>query len=800
MATMAFPSLSLPPLDDSMEVSSSPAGNLHDGDIDIDFDDDYYSNTGGVQLTDDEHMLEDGDPVRPPTATDEMMGDDENVIAAPVNEEVMQDSDQAGPFDLADEELIDYDDDDDVQYDGQVPLADTIFEATEPSVHDTAAVSNATGEIQSQVVEPADEEIIRQPEEEVRLQEALLEEATASGLEGTAQVDSTVQPATEVAAQPAEVQEAPANSEQAGVDVPDVHGESNQELYPLEDETKGLEAVESGTADDAEPAATIEGETASTEMHYRKPPPQLPGTLYTSTRQVSEGPPTPTDTGLHPMTVRYGHHALPLFKSRNQLDGLLKNDNLANVSLSDLIKSCRERLPVTTGETVSDDQNLILCFDTMGLFLVEDSSAASEISLQDVLDVYLLLHRNDGYDDVPPLSLTLTVQHKFTSHLEMYKQAASEGKGLSSFAIAQLPDDDHYDEEAEQEGAYEDANDTEQTLVEDVNGNEEDATAEHDHAQDFTENAAEGEHEQYDENNDYAEEGDYSGQHEGQEYIEDTNYEEYDEHAEYPDPEEEFDGSAEDSAVAPVADHSDAHTHDENVNSEAVALDSAASSANVQAAHKNDVTDTAAEDSRHELAPLTEEHDYAEDLNFDEAYAAAHHDDGGQDPATVEGTANDELGLDFGAEDPYNADLAYPEPEEADVQQHPEAGEELAQHEEHNEGHADHLENGVEGEAQPQDDDQFHTAFDLLDGEHPEDGPGDEAPTDAQDQPAATAEEVEDNIIFDDDVEEDASNDRPAEAAANNSPLGKRSFEEHADDDLFDFGEEEPDLKKARSG
>ena len=80
------------------------------------------------------------------------------------------------------------------------------------------------------------------------------------------------------------------------------------------------------------------------------------------------------------MIVRFGEFQFPLFKSRNQPDGLLKNDNLASLSLGELIQNCRQRLAIKTGETISEDQDLVLGFDQLGLILVEVRSHPSQYS------------------------------------------------------------------------------------------------------------------------------------------------------------------------------------------------------------------------------------------------------------------------------------------------------------------------------------------------------------------------------------------------------------------------------------
>ena len=165
------------------------------------------------------------------------------------------------------------------------------------------------------------------------------------------------------------------------------------------------------------------------------------------------------------MTIHFKETHMPLFKSRKQLDGLLKDDNLANVSLADLMSSCRQRLPLKTGEEITDDQDLVLSFDQLALMLVEvsrdispccmtsannpvqDSRAASSTSLNEVLQIYLQLHQNDGVEEIASLSLTLSTQLRFSSSLTMFRQAIANGQGMSHFDFLQAPAEDVADPE-----------------------------------------------------------------------------------------------------------------------------------------------------------------------------------------------------------------------------------------------------------------------------------------------------------------------------------------------------------------
>lgn len=348
----AFTSLAAPALEDSMEVSSSPAaGDLFDTDIDIDYDD--Y--TGGVHLTDDDRMLEDGDPTRPPTATDEMMDDEEHTTT--LVEEVMHDDiphDQAAQPEPADEELIDYDDDLDVD---QSFFDDTTLKDTETGF---AAPTEVVQEAAT-----THEEIVNQPElltdENVSLQEPgilIADNAEAATLEAPTHTEEHHEPQTEFNVETEHATSTPQPDETV------LAGESSVAV--------------SGAAVDGSDQLLGEGEDTTLEPEHLddattslKAPPHLPGALDTTDHDIPDGPPTPTDTGLHPMTVNYRAYSMPMFKSSRQPDGLLKNDNLASIGLSNLMQDCKTRLKVKLGEEISEDDDIVLVFDRLGLILVE---------------------------------------------------------------------------------------------------------------------------------------------------------------------------------------------------------------------------------------------------------------------------------------------------------------------------------------------------------------------------------------------------------------------------------------------
>lgn len=329
MATTAM-NLSVPaPADDSMEMSSP--GRI-DFDEDIDFDD-YEPPDTAEQVTDNDRMMDDGEQARPATATDDVMEDDvQQVQQTTMQEAEMEDSpSHAQP--LEDEELIDYTDDelpDEVVPD--VQAADIVAE--QPPL---VALANDVD---------SDEEVVRVPNEDV--------------VEHPPQVDVTETPV----AGPDPVTESSSTGDTHTL----LQTETAKDATAATGDIEG--AAHEGLNNEAAEVhieAGLDEQPAAADVDEQCPVISVDTTLEAS----AEGPATPTDTGLHAMTVRFHDFHFPLFKSRIQPDGLLKNDNLASLSLGELIQNCRQRLAIKTGKTLSEDQDLVLGFDQLGLILVE---------------------------------------------------------------------------------------------------------------------------------------------------------------------------------------------------------------------------------------------------------------------------------------------------------------------------------------------------------------------------------------------------------------------------------------------
>lgn len=792
--TAGFGSLSVPALDDTMEMSS-PANHNIDDDIDIDFDD--YG-AGGVQLTDDERMLEDADPTRPTTATDDMMEDD---LLQPgerddIEEEIMgDDASQVQEIQQPeDEELIDY---------GEDELQDQAVDDTVPPLPEKTPGKIGfmqLGETTPNVVESTPAEIPG-----VTLQEDVSSEA--------AQLEDPVT--------------------------------SFEESTTLEAHAEDGTAVET-VGDHADEAAVHQVDdttTANIQAHQFEPEedsPNFPPPLNTAVSTSTDTPGTPTDTGLHPMNIRYGDLFLPLFKSKRQPEGLLKDDNLANLSLAELITNCRQRLASKIGENISEDQELVLGFEHMGLMLVEvclrhdyirsnaltpsqDCRAAFESSLHDVLQVYLQLHENDGSDETPPLSLNLTTQLKFQSSFAILKQAAAGGQGMSAFNLSHLTTDEHdfYTEE------HEDAGHLVQQGEHDPENRYEDQdygpTAHADHVEEYQAGLEEQ----------------YTGE------ADEEGYEDYQQEGQYA--EEEFYIQEQDEAAVRLDELEHGHKYsqgllatafddpgvaaDEVTVAQDQAADPTASSATVPGDSANNsageydddlidwdddsLTTSLSEydaDAHEDFSTFLTEHEeerVKDELPKDSATDLQEQagDDGNQGP----GLPAENFGSEDFLNDPASQENGY---ETHQGEQAPD-GEEPAgeQEEELNFDQADTQDqqhDGYHPDYQPgEEDDQYHTAYDFLDTEEYEHGPEHDVYDGEEDgledtvgtvihHETAEYQEVDAREDFGEEIgyEEDdtAELQNGGTEAISGSPTGKRSF-----DELEEFDEDDDrEVKKAR--
>ncbi|KAK4575091.1 hypothetical protein LTR86_000943 [Recurvomyces mirabilis] len=820
-ATTTFPSLAVPAPEDSMEIAS-PAQN-YDGDIDLDFGDDDYN--GGVQILEDEHMLTDGEQNRPATATDDMMDDDLQLVET--HEADMQDTpeiDQQVLYEPADEELIDYGDE----------------EAAQEYIEDATLVNADDGfNTFQEHTEQADEDIVRQPEGFF----PAFDTSLASTDLGAHNVDDIVNV-------PNDDYSAAFRENDSVVQQPQAELFANEDHTALADEEAGV-ANTANVYDEDQPAVVEPDDSVA----------QLALTLDTTTYPDYEQPATPTDTGLHPMTVYYGDHAMPLFKSKRQQDGLLKDDNLASLSLHELLTKCRERLVMKIGN-IPEEQEFTLAFDHMGLVLVDNSRAAFEHSLNDVLEIYLRLHSNDGVTDCPPLSLTLSHQ-QFSGQLALLKQAAQAGSGMSHFVPTSQDAAQYYEENEE------DVQNGEAQAEQEVDGAEQQTQqyGEHDQevyqeggeayaaqgfvAQDaqeeyqdqqYAEYAAEDAGEPYEEINEYDAEATLSApqDHETVFPEDDTSAQNFAEATpivrdpgviQHP-------SAAESQPAESASEAEDAVEHDASLDS-SVTLQGDQASVNGEYKGEDEIDwddDSGLTGIASEM-PADNVDDFSTfvaELDTDQGHEADQPLPGQQTQQSAsedvadkaheqDVTANYNQPLNLGSENLLGEE-GFDQDANAEVERSDE--EEEAQHDGQQEFHPDQADTYDEQQVDQHDQageeaEHFQLIDDSANEEVHEDG--DELQVNGGIYQAAENEsgaidhltktdnldtpDLEDTIDFDDDTPAEyaartASNpDISAPANGTNSPLGKRTFDEHnAEDDLEFSDDDEPEMKKVRSG
>ncbi|GAB7349827.1 hypothetical protein MBLNU459_g0533t1 [Dothideomycetes sp. NU459] len=449
-----------PPADDTMEISSNFGGDM-DGDIDIDLD----SAGEQMQYDEDDQMIDDAKPenmLYQDHVDEDVMVDDD--AAAHPEDRVMQDS---PPHPEHDEELLDFSDNEDVPLDSvdNAAVQDASSESQSQSQPQPPELleqvqSDAAAELLAEGVEPVDftaqtaQSEQHQPQPELHEPDQT-EVPTPRGDERTSQEhgeDSHVQP--DVAAldgnnpQTEEVAQDPLDGP-TSQSLPQQHTSQHAD----QSQESAYSAAEQLTVQPNESHESREdvGHEAHAESTVADPGDQVhasqPAELHVNTEVlVSEEtehvspqetrPDSPTVTGLHPTIVEYDGNEIYLFPSREPASFeqyLLENENLVMSSLGDMLQACRGVL----GESISEDEELVLGVEELDLYVSEDSTPAFSTSFSELLDVYLKLHHHDGNDHPPAFRVTLTTKTRFTNRLTTITQAIAEGKGFSQLAFLQ---------------------------------------------------------------------------------------------------------------------------------------------------------------------------------------------------------------------------------------------------------------------------------------------------------------------------------------------------------------------------
>ncbi|RAL16873.1 uncharacterized protein BO97DRAFT_410388 [Aspergillus homomorphus CBS 101889] len=133
---------------------------------------------------------------------------------------------------------------------------------------------------------------------------------------------------------------------------------------------------------------------------------------------------------LYPVKVYYQETEISLFPPREGDSSetfFLEDENLAYGPFADLLEACRNVLQ----EHVGEKDVLIMDVDALNLQLAEDSTHMGDITLFQIVDLYLRLCHNEGIDEPEPLYLSLSTRLTPSAELSDLLAAANEGKGLT---------------------------------------------------------------------------------------------------------------------------------------------------------------------------------------------------------------------------------------------------------------------------------------------------------------------------------------------------------------------------------
>nr|POE73074.1 hypothetical protein CFP56_31013 [Quercus suber] len=785
---------------------SSPAHRQDDDDIDIDIDFTYNDDT----LVVDDQMLDD-EQTRPNTANDTAMDDDQD-------DTLVQEADMTDHPDLEvlDEPVVDApaeEDDELIDYGEDEYLADEHIQEAD------SGESNVTPVVGNEQQRPNG--IVQQisHEHEHGHQPGDIDTASQSAI---VKIDETQDDATFATQIPRE------SSYRETSTVTDM-AQGNDHAVGIQDvdQKNTIKQTDDSHQDEPEePTAQAEEEDVSSDVAAKSD--KLQATFVdTSVRRASDVPATPTDTGLHHMVLQFEGLEMPLFRSRQMPEGLLTNDNLVGHHLADLISSCKMRLQESEHADFSDDQECILQFQGLPLELRESSKAAYRCTLNDVLSVYLLLHQNAGTDPVPPLFLTITAPENFADVLDSLKVAAESGQGIPNV---------QYSEEGNEDESYFEENGGERELVEDAQGDP--STAQYLDDSEFDTNAdeVEGTYTEGDSN-------DYSGEYEAEEYDgeDDLQQQETEQQERLGDSlDRETIALLEPEALAPatisnlIASVDSPNDRDGSIRSktsdqnkdvlsandkdEETVIPSSSSSATAQVDRDDNITGEYEADSGNwhgDESLICESSDITDNLTdtlATETELAKNEDDhiSGTDRIQI---AAAKTTSENGLANKFPDGLEQLENDETDAGADNETDND-AENDEFQNNRTEPPDQSLDGDQSVVEDEQPHDASDLLDDQPDQPGSGheyseqeyvDEDHSQAEKgTPTATKSYGDPNetIDFDDDTpaEHEARKGSPSATGAlsSDSPLGKRSFEEHADDELYD--DDEPELKKARSG
>ncbi|PLB48866.1 hypothetical protein P170DRAFT_357999 [Aspergillus steynii IBT 23096] len=437
-SSIAFPTMEVPVLDDTMEMASPYQGHVDDFDIDLDVMEDQVSNPDKDMMGADDYLesaheaeydadmiddvaepaMVDADDQYPETSNSVEMQYSEKIYEAEMAEDDFDEDIDAHVSDFQEDpkqdapaEPVNDQEVPEVQQTQEVQAPPIVTEETE-HVEETNVVSNENNNPPSepQIEAPAEENVA--PEHD--LQEYTEPQHEKHDEENVEQKHEADQP------------ERILDTEKSLQDTNATAQVEPQELDPAtrddNDPTPKQPEDEEPARGDTQPSVDQHQDAEEKVEHIE--------TLGTN-EEVGHG--TDTDehaSALYPVKVYYQENEISLFPPREGDSSetfFLEDENLAYEPFGKLLESCREVLR----EHIADTELLVVDIETLNLQLTEDSSHISKVTLYQLVDLYLRLCHNDGADEPEPLYLTLGTKLTIAAEVSDLLAAADAGKGLS---------------------------------------------------------------------------------------------------------------------------------------------------------------------------------------------------------------------------------------------------------------------------------------------------------------------------------------------------------------------------------
>lgn len=425
---LAFPAMEVPAAEDSMEMASPYQGQADDFDIDIDIMEDHVSNMDSDMMGADDY------PTSQPALFENDVNNDADMVDEPS---------EGSMVDVVDYVEEDHDievQDEEVTFEAEMREGDQDINVDTPAIQIEAPVKEDTMDRPVQNLT----DIAERPEGQEGpgdVTEAAPAEPQPQASDDQAQ-GVPLEPSTSESGQPEQpegIENAKASAHTDKKEIVEIN-ETNETTEGKDLSAEDSHAPGETTVENPSPSQV---ESAPHEAKHEHTEEDSHGLHETDVQNHQE------DESLHPVKVIYQDNDISLFPP---LEGdsaetfFLHDEDVAYESIGKLFGSLREVLL----DNVAENEVLVIDIDSLGIQITEvcatpclvclpvivlifsqDSSYTSQITLHQILDIYLRLCHNDGADEPEALYLTLSSKVAANSELASLDAAAKEGKGLS---------------------------------------------------------------------------------------------------------------------------------------------------------------------------------------------------------------------------------------------------------------------------------------------------------------------------------------------------------------------------------